>query len=230
MVDVNIQPRSRGLAADAFDPGQEFHQAKPAYVQLGIKRGMDIAATLVAAPFALTLVGAIALVVRLDGNPAFYGQPRLGRDGKVFTLWKLRSMVPNADRKLEQHLRENPAARAEWDRTQKLRKDPRITPLGRYLRKYSLDELPQLWNVLKGDMSLVGPRPMFPEQRQHYPDTAYFEMRPGITGLWQISERNNCSFAERAKRDTSYARMLSLRADLYILIMTAVVVVRGTGC
>ncbi|PWK76860.1 sugar transferase [Aminobacter sp. AP02] len=226
MADVNFRPQIHDLTGDDTRPGR---QHRSGYIELGAKRAFDVAATLLLAPIALVIVGLIAAAIRLSGGTAFYGQPRLGKDGKVFTLWKLRSMVPNADKRLEEHLRSDPTARVEWDRTQKLRSDPRITPIGWYLRKYSLDELPQLWNVFVGDMSLVGPRPMFPEQRQRYPGTAYFDMRPGITGLWQISERNGCSFAERALHDTKYASVMSFRADIWILVMTVAVVIRGTG-
>ncbi|RJG43355.1 MULTISPECIES: sugar transferase [unclassified Mesorhizobium] len=196
---------------------------------LGVKRILDIGVILLIAPLALTIVGVLAFLIHRDGGKAFYGQKRLGRDGKIFTLWKLRSMVPDAALRLEEYLQDNPAARREWDGTQKLKYDPRITRLGYYLRKYSADELPQLWNVLIGDMSLVGPRPMFPEQRPLYPGTAYFSMRPGMTGLWQISERNGCTFAERATHDTRYATKMSFGTDIWILMMTAVVVLRGTG-
>ena len=139
-------------------------------------------------------------------------------------------MVSNADALLEQHLACDPAAREEWNRTQKLRHDPRITPIGRMIRKSSLDELPQLWNVLVGDMSLVGPRPMMVDQQEIYPGTAYYALRPGITGFWQTSVRNESSFAERAGFDAAYLRDLSFRTDLHILMRTVRVVLRGTGC
>src|SRR5690606_15201836 len=125
-----------------------------------LKRAMDLAGGLVVLVLIAPVLVVLVLIVRSDGGPAFYGQPRLGRGGAVFMLWKLRTMVPNAEEALECHLAQNPQARAEWDRTQKLREDPRVTPVGRFLRKYSLDELPQIWNVLAGDMSLGGPRPM----------------------------------------------------------------------
>ena len=128
----------------------------------------------------------------------------------MFRLWKLRSMVVDADRKLEEYLCANPAARAEWDETQKLKDDPRITAAGRLIRKTSLDELPQLWNVLIGDMSLVGPRPMMPQQAELYPGRDYYRLRPGLTGLWQISDRNATSFAARAAYDAEYSRQMSL--------------------
>ena len=113
--------------------------------------------------------------------------------------------------------------------TQKLKNDPRVTKIGQLMRKASLDELPQLWNVLAGEMSLVGPRPMMPEQKNLYPGKAYYSMRPGLTGLWQVSQRNASSFASRADFDTSYAGQLSLRTDLGIIFATVGVVLRGTG-
>lgn len=194
-----------------------------------IKRAFDIAATLAIAPVALPLVGACALLVRRDGSSPFYCQARLGKDGKEFQIWKLRTMVPDADKVLHTYLAQNPEAKAEWDAHQKLNNDPRITRIGRLLRKYSIDEFPQLFNVFIGDMSLVGPRPMCPDQRHQYPGTAYFELRPGMTGLWQISERNQTTFAERATYDNRYAGTVSLATDLRILLMTPVVVLRGTG-
>jgi lipopolysaccharide/colanic/teichoic acid biosynthesis glycosyltransferase len=194
-----------------------------------MKRSLDLGALALMAPAAICIVGLLAVAIRFDGGSPFYSQPRLGRGGKVFRLWKLRTMVPDAEQQLERHLVENADARREWDSTQKLKFDPRITWMGRYLRKYSLDELPQLLNVLLGDMSLIGPRPMFPEQRHHYPGTAYFDVRPGLTGLWQVSVRNASSFAERAVHDTRYANNLSFRSDLSILLRTPIVVLKGTG-
>lgn len=194
-----------------------------------VKRWLDVLLILLASPIVLPFVLVMALLVRRDGGPAFYVQDRIGLDGRVFRLWKLRTMVQNADALLASHLAADPALRAEWDANQKLRHDPRITPMGRILRKTSLDELPQLWNVLRGDMSLVGPRPMLPEQRALYPGRAYFRMRPGLTGPWQVSERNATTFAGRAEFDQSYAERMSLTTDLAILFLTVWVVVRGTG-
>jgi len=138
-------------------------------------------------------------------------------------------MVPDTDARLAAHLALDEAARREWETYQKLTSDPRVTAFGRMLRKSSLDELPQLWNVLKGDMSLVGPRPMLPEQLPLYPGRAYFALRPGVTGLWQISDRNASTFARRAEFDADYAHRLSLATDLRVLVATISVVVRGTG-
>lgn len=195
-----------------------------------LKRVLDVSLILLAAPFILPVVLLLACLVCRDGGSAFYTQQRIGRGGKIFRMWKLRSMVVDADGRLEQHLASNPDARAEWNATQKLRNDPRITAFGRLLRKSSMDELPQLWNVLVGHMSLVGPRPMMVSQKSLYPGRAYYTMRPGVTGLWQTSGRNKTSFSARAEFDTAYAGQMSLSTDLRILVRTVSVVFRGTGC
>ncbi|KPQ19499.1 MAG: sugar transferase [Rhodobacteraceae bacterium HLUCCA24] len=144
-------------------------------------------------------------------------------------MWKLRSMVPDAERMLDAYVAANPQAKAEWHRDQKLRNDPRITRIGSFIRKTSIDELPQLWNVLIGDMSLVGPRPMMPSQRDLYPGIAYYAMRPGITGYWQTAVRNESSFAERALYDTSYFRDISVRTDIRVMLDTVRVLANSTG-
>lgn len=195
-----------------------------------VKRALDVALVLLSLPVTLPVILGLALVVILqDGHLPFYTQARVGQGGRIFRFWKLRSMVWNAEGRLADHLARDPAARAEWDHCQKLKADPRITRFGKFLRKSSLDELPQLWNVLKGDMSLVGPRPMMPDQEVLYPGRAYYALRPGITGSWQISDRNETSFAARADFDASYDEALSLRHDLHILFATVGVVLRGTG-
>lgn len=198
---------------------------RPGLYRHGVKRLFDLLLVLAAAPVVVPFIAVLALN---NGSP-FYSQARVGRGGRVYTMWKLRSMINGADATLDAHLATDPAARAEWDRTQKLKSDPRITRFGRTLRKFSLDELPQLWNVLKGDMSLVGPRPMLPEQRALYPGEAYYRLRPGITGIWQVSERNDSSFADRADYDSQYDDTLSLKTDLGLLAATVRVVLRGTG-
>jgi lipopolysaccharide/colanic/teichoic acid biosynthesis glycosyltransferase len=195
-----------------------------------LKRVLDVALVLASAPVVLPLVLALAVVVRLDGGGAFYTQPRVGRGGRVFRIWKLRTMVPDAEARLRAMLATDPAAKEEWDSTQKLRNDPRITAAGSFLRRSSLDELPQLWNVLVGDMSLVGPRPMMPDQQALYPGEAYYLLRPGITGLWQTEGRNDTTFAARAGYDARYEARVTLVADLRILWRTVSVVLRGTGC
>ena len=216
------------MNGEALGPAYSARPTEGLYRRL-FKRWCDTGLILLAAPFVLPVIVLLALLVRRDGGPAFYVQDRVGLDGRVFRLWKLRSMVIDADQRLAAHLAADPALRAEWDEAQKLKRDPRITAVGRFLRKTSLDELPQLWNVLKGDMSLVGPRPMMPEQRALYPGRAYYEMRPGLTGPWQVSDRNATSFAGRAEFDAAYAERMSLGTDLGILFLTVWVVLRGTG-
>lgn len=193
------------------------------------KRFFDIAVVIASAPFVLPVIALLALIVARDGNNPFYTQARVGRGGREFRFWKLRSMIPNAEAALEAHLAADPEAAKEWERDQKLKNDPRITKIGHVIRKTSLDELPQLWNVLLGDMSLVGPRPMMPSQKSLYPGAAYFELRPGITGYWQISDRNECSFAKRAVFDTTYNNDVSFKTDISVLLKTVGVVFRGTG-
>lgn len=221
--------QSRTLPLELGAPTSLSRSVRRWSVYPAFKRALDIAATLAIAPVALPLVGVCAFMIRRDGGSAFYSQPRLGKGGKEFRIWKLRTMVPEADKVLASYLEQNPAAKAEWDAHQKLNNDPRITKVGRLLRKYSIDEFPQLFNVFAGDMSLVGPRPMCPDQRAQYPGSAYFELRPGMTGLWQISERNQTTFAERAIYDNRYAGALSFGTDARILLMTPLVVLRGTG-
>ena len=203
--------------------------ASPGPYRRAFKRVLDVSLVLIAAPIVLLVVGLLAIGIAFDGANPFYSQSRVGRGGCIYKMWKLRSMVVNADQQLEIYLASAPAARAEWDSMQKLKVDPRITRFGRILRKSSLDELPQLWNVLIGDMSLVGPRPMMPCQRKIYPGSAYYRLRPGITGPWQVSRRNESTFADRARFDTDYDRGLSLTGDIGLLISTVRVVMRATG-
>ena len=193
------------------------------------KRVLDIALVCLAAPIIVLTVALLALGAARDGGNPFYCQDRVGRDGRVFRMWKLRTMVLDADARLADHLASDATARREWDTSQKLKSDPRITRFGRMLRKCSLDELPQLWNVLTGEMSLVGPRPMMTSQQDIYPGTAYYRLRPGITGSWQVSRRNESSFAERAGFDTDYEQSLALGTDLRLLVRTVGVVLRATG-
>jgi exopolysaccharide production protein ExoY len=193
------------------------------------KRTFDVLAIVLATPVVVPVVLALAFVVQQDGGRAFYTQMRVGRAGRRFKMWKLRSMVADADARMEEYLLSDPQARLEWDRTQKLKSDPRITRFGQFLRKSSLDELPQLWNVLIGDMSLVGPRPMMINQQHMYPGIAYYALRPGITGYWQTAGRNRTTFEARAEYDTAYEADLSLATDLRVLVQTVAVVVHGTG-
>ena len=196
------------------------------------KRAADI---LMAGSFFLFFGWAYALiwlgVLYTSGGPAIYMQPRYGKGGRVFKFYKFRSMVANADAVLARHLRENEAARREWAVYQKLQHDPRITRFGAFLRKYSIDEFPQFWNVLKGDMSMVGPRPCMFAQKDLYGDywDHYCAVRPGITGLWQISGRNEISYRRRAAMDAEYVAHLSLWRDFVILLKTFGVVTGARG-
>jgi lipopolysaccharide/colanic/teichoic acid biosynthesis glycosyltransferase len=195
----------------------------------GFKRLIDILLVLLTLHLWLPVILVTALIVARDGHNPFYTQSRIGRDGRVFRILKLRSMVHDADARLEAYLKEHPAARAEWNSTQKLKDDPRITRVGRFIRKTSIDELPQLFNVLIGDMSLVGPRPIMVQQKTLYPGHRYYEMRPGLTGFWQISNRNRCPFAGRARYDNAYFKGMSFWTDMVVIGRTVGVVLRGTG-
>ncbi|MEP2473713.1 MULTISPECIES: sugar transferase [Rhodobacterales] len=194
------------------------------------KRALDITLVLLALPVALPLIVLMGLLVVTDGKSPFYTQKRIGRNRRSFRMWKMRTMISNADDFMVQYLQENPEARSEWERTQKLKSDPRITRVGAFMRKTSLDELPQLFNVLIGNMSIVGPRPMMTDQMDLYPGTRYYRLSPGITGLWQISDRNECDFVDRAFFDDAYDKSLSIRTDVKIIAKTFGVVLRGTGC
>jgi lipopolysaccharide/colanic/teichoic acid biosynthesis glycosyltransferase len=194
-----------------------------------VKRWLDVAFIIAALPIVLPVMLVLVAILKAGGHSPFFVQERVGQGGQIFKLWKLRTMVPDADARLAEHLEANEAARQEWDAYQKLSVDPRITPFGQFLRKSSLDELPQLWNVLVGDMSLVGPRPMMPDQQDKYPGTAYYVLRPGLTGTWQISDRNASTFAQRADYDADYERSLSFWIDFSILVATVGVVLRATG-
>ena len=196
------------------------------------KRALDIIGAgvglVLLAPFFLI----VALLVRADGGPAFFAHQRVGRGGKLFGCLKFRSMVIDSQARLEALLASDPAARAEWEATRKLKNDPRITRIGRFLRSTSLDELPQLINVLRGEMSLVGPRPVQEAEIDRYYGASaahYMAVRPGITGLWQVSGRNETSYESRVALDVSYVSRPSLLADLSILLRTPVAVLSRRG-
>lgn len=193
------------------------------------KRYADVILVTLSLPVTAPVIGALWLVVRLDGGAGFYRQKRLCADGSTFDCLKLRTMVPDAEARLQDAITADPVLRREWVLHQKLKTDPRITWVGRFLRRSSLDELPQLFNVLKGEMSLVGPRPMMPEQAPLYPGPIYFGRTPGITGLWQVTARHMTSFAARAHYDRIYARTASLKTDMLLLLRTVRAVVKGTG-
>ena len=215
-----------GVSQQALPPDPQVYRAS--YGRFW-KRTLDIGLVLLTAPMSLPLIGLAAVLAALDGGPAFYLQPRVGRGGRVFRMFKLRTMKVRAEQQLTEILMGDPSAAIEWQQTQKLRYDPRITFVGKALRKTSLDELPQLLNVLLGDMSLVGPRPILREQAIMYPGTAYFKLRPGITGPWQVFGRNDESFAARAKYDAMYERKMGVLYDVSLIGRTVGVVFSGTG-
>lgn len=193
---------------------------------------IDLAATLIGGLFLLPLIIVIAILVRLDSpGPIFYSQIRIGQGGQHFKAWKFRTMTQDAEQSLQDYLDKHPELRDAWKRDRKLRYDPRVTRVGRFLRRTSLDELPQLWNVLRGEMSLVGPRPIVDEEVERYGSKfeLYKKVIPGLTGLWQISGRNNITYAERVNLDAYYVRNWSVWLDVYILLRTIWVVITAEG-
>lgn len=195
------------------------------------KRIIDVLGAIVGLSFFAPLMLVIALLVKREGGDAIFSHERIGRDGKSFKCLKFRTMVPNANEKLTALLESDPDARAEWERDHKLTNDPRITRLGAFLRKTSLDELPQFINVLRGEMSLVGPRPITAEECKKYGDSygLYIKYRPGITGIWQVSGRNDISYPARVALDSQYAINQSIYLDVVILLRTFGVIATGVG-
>jgi undecaprenyl-phosphate galactose phosphotransferase len=196
-----------------------------------LKRVFDLTVALV-----LLVLGALPFVyiawrIRRDGGPAIFAHQRVGQSGKPFPCFKFRTMRVDAEQQLRELLATDPAAREEWEREFKLRNDPRITPIGHFLRRTSLDELPQLFNVIRGEMSLVGPRPIIEAELARYGDDVdYFLMvRPGMSGLWQVSGRNDIDYDTRVYLDTWYVKNWSLWYDIAILCKTARVVLRRDG-
>lgn len=216
--DRAARPRANALAT---------HPAR--YVAL--KRLLDISGAAMLTVALSPVIAAVVLLLKLDGGQVVYAQRRVGQGGHRFWVYKFRSMVPDADRALEELLTAHPELRAEWDRDHKLKDDPRITPVGRFLRKTSLDELPQLINVLKGEMSLVGPRPIVDAELKKYGRAVrhYLASKPGVTGLWQVSGRNDTDYSRRVAMDRYYFTRANLVLDLGILLRTVRVVMGRRG-
>jgi len=202
---------------------------KPHHMMM--KRTFDV----LASALALILISPVMLVlycfVTQDSGPFLYKQQRVGKGGKLFNCWKIRSMVTDSSERLEKYLRENPEAKEEWVTNFKLKNDPRVTHLGKFIRKCSIDELPQLWNVLIGDMSLVGPRPIVVAEKSYYGGSYnyYEDSKPGITGLWQISGRNDIAYSERVSMDVTYSRNWSLWLDIVIILKTIPTLIGRAG-
>ena len=213
-----LNPRSQ--ASETLDPRARI-----------LKRIFDISMSGLALCLLSPLLFFVYLRVKQDGGPAFYAKQRVTRNNEVFDCWKFRSMHVNAEEPLNDLLESDPELRKEYQETEKLKDDPRVTPFGGFIRKTSIDELPQLWNVFKGDMSLVGPRPVKKSELERYGSSAkyYLETPPGITGLWQISGRNNVEYSTRVNLDAWYVRNWSLWYDITILMKTIRVVLKNDG-
>lgn len=198
-----------------------------------IKRVLDLSIIIACSPFLIPVLAVLALIIKLDYINAsiFYNHNRVGKEGELFKMMKFRTMVPNADKILLKTLDESPALQKEWSETPKLKRDPRITRIGRIMRALSLDEWPQIWNVVKGEMSLVGPRPILQNEMQYYGKSLglYRMVQPGMTGLWQVSGRSNLDFVDRVALDEYYVRNWSIWLDIYILAKTALEVLKRTG-
>lgn len=197
-----------------------------------LARVLDISLILLAAPYIILAFLFITILIVLDSDgPVFYRQTRIGRYGRRFNVYKFRTMVQKADQLLQTYLAECPELKAEWSATYKLKKDPRVTRVGAVLRKTSLDELPQLWNILIGEMSLIGPRPIVDAEVEKYGDCfeLYKQVRPGLTGLWQVSGRSDTSYKRRVELDKYYILNRSWKLDFQILFKTVLVVLRKNG-
>ena len=204
------------------------------YIEKAVKRVIDIIAGLVGTILLIPITIGIYIarkILKEDDGPIFYDQLRIGKNGKHFKLYKYRSMVIGADEILKEYLAENEEAREEYSKYKKLKKDPRITKLGNFLRKTSLDEFPQFINVLKGDMSLVGPRPYLPREKEDMREYYKYiiQCKPGITGYWQTTGRSNVTFDDRLKMDYEYYQNKSLKMDFKLLIKTILNVVKKEG-
>lgn len=203
--------------------------------QYPLKRGLDLLVALALLILLLPIGIGIAGLVGLAGGPIFFRSPRMGANGHAFAMYKFRTMAPDAEHRLQAYLQQNPQAQLDYSRRYKLKQDPRVTPVGRFLRKYSLDELPQLINVLKGEMSLIGPRPRLMREiadagrynTRHF--EAYYLSRPGMTGLWQVSGRSDTDYHARVRLDALYVRQMSFAQDLAIMARTIPVVLLGRG-
>lgn len=198
-----------------------------------IKRMLDVMVSSVALVCLSPIMLIIAAWVKSDGGAIFYAHERVGLKGRVFTCWKFRSMRPNSDQVLQDYLTHNPEAAAQWHLSRKLTHDPRVTHIGKWIRKCSLDELPQLWNVIRGDMAIVGPRPVTRDELinyYHFYADCYASVRPGITGLWQVSGRSSTSYDRRVQLDMQYVHNMNWRMDTDILFRTpwAVLAARGS--
>lgn len=213
-------------------PEQRFQFPAPGgmYRKFG-KRVLDLAFICATVPVVVPVIAVLAAMTAKDGHNPFFGHKRVGRDGREFRCWKIRTMVPDAEAKLLEYLANNPEAKAEWEQNFKLDDDPRITPIGQFLRRSSFDELPQILNILMGDMSVVGPRPVTRKELDMYGPALrdYQSVRPGLTGPWQVGGRNDLSYEARVALDVSYSRKHGFWRDTAIILGTIKAVLRKTG-
>lgn len=230
MVNVSNQALTRASTGAVGVNGR--HNDSSSWYRNGGKRAFDIMASVAALALLFPVLVVVGFIIFLNdrGKPLFVHK-RLGQQGKSFGCLKLRSMIANAEERLKEVLEASPEARVEWEESQKLTNDPRVTRVGNFLRKTSLDELPQLFNVLRGEMSLVGPRPIVRDELPRYGEDAeaYLRVRPGLTGLWQTTGRNDVSYQERVNMDVQYERDITFTEDLRIMAMTVVTMLKRTG-
>ncbi len=214
-----------------FLPSTREHAGAKGGAHVAAKRSLDIAAAVVGLVIFGPLMIVISTILFLQGGPVFFAHERIGLNGRKFRCLKFRTMATDAEARLEALLAADPAARAEWERDHKLRDDPRVTAIGKFLRETSLDELPQFLNILRGEMSLVGPRPITAKEAPKYGDkfALYTQCKPGVTGLWQVSGRNDVSYEERVALDADYASNPSLARDVAIIFRTFGVVILRKG-
>jgi Undecaprenyl-phosphate galactose phosphotransferase WbaP len=240
ITDVHVIPAMRGVPLHGLDSTHFFsHEVLVIHVSNKManplyrfsKRVFDVLGSAFLLLVLSPLFAWLAYTISKDGGKPFYGHSRVGTDGKHFNCYKFRSMVVNSAEVLHHLLATDPIAKAEWDADFKLKNDPRVSVVGQWLRKTSLDELPQLWNVLKGDMSLVGPRPIVQQELERYGDDVvfYLSAKPGMTGLWQVSGRNDVDYATRVYLDSWYVKNWSLWSDIAILFKTISVVTKRNG-
>lgn len=222
------------MSSDGFslDTASRLSIVRRHNVQYAVKRSYDLISALLMIVFLSPVMLAVAALIRLQGDgPVVFSQKRIGENGKAFHCYKFRTMVVNAEEQLAELLARDPKAAAEWHRDQKLQDDPRVTSLGRFLRRSSLDELPQIFNILKGEMSLVGPRPIVSNEIKRYGIyfDAYTSVKPGVTGLWQVSGRNDLSYEERVRLDVHYAMNWTVLGDIGLTLKTVPAVLLSRG-
>jgi exopolysaccharide production protein ExoY len=221
---AHLEFTSRSSTTTIFTPAANAYQR-------GGKRCFDLLFALVLLPILVPITFLFVILNSLNIGSPIFGHARIGKNGHRFMCWKLQTMHPDSDHILTAFLASDPSAAAEWAQTQKLKDDPRVTSFGWFLRRTSLDELPQIWNVICGDMSFVGPRPITQCELHRYGGDAseYLSVRPGVTGLWQVYGRANGCYKERVRLDTNYCHAITMHQDLALIAMTALVVIKATG-